>query len=231
MRLLIFSDLHGNQYAWRAFLRCIDGLDYDRAVFLGDFFGYYYGQEEIFRGLAEFPRLLWLKGNHELLFERLLQGKEPLDRLTERYGSSYSLRRDDAAWMEKELSGLPFSLTLEEDGRRILFWHGTPQDPAEGRLYPRDNWEPAMCQDFDVVICGHTHFRMERISDGKLWLNAGSLGQPRDGNHSGFLLLDTLTGAYQYRDVFYDKAPLYREIAAHDPELTKLKEILGRERE
>jgi predicted phosphodiesterase len=34
----------------------------------------------------------------------------------------------------------------------------------------------------DVVFCGHTHFPMIRKVDSKLFVNPGSVGQPRDGD-------------------------------------------------
>ena len=47
MRLIIFSDLHGNSYALDAFLSQIKEEPYDYLVFCGDIFGYYYDQHEI----------------------------------------------------------------------------------------------------------------------------------------------------------------------------------------
>ena len=123
-----------------------------------------------------------------------------------------------------------FSYSVRANGKNILFCHGTPEDPEAGRLYPKDPWSPRLCGEYDVVICGHTHFRMVREGDGELWINAGSLGQPRDGSHSGVLLFDSENSQYEFIDVFYDKKPLLEEIDRNDPNLEKLKEILSRER-
>jgi hypothetical protein len=71
---------------------------------------------------------------------------------------------------------------------------------------------------------------MVREGEGRIWLNAGSLGQPRDGNPSGALLFDSESRAYEYLDIHYDKAPLFQEIKERDPGLDKLREILERER-
>ena len=231
MRLLIFSDLHGNQYVWRAFAERLREIRYDRLVFLGDIFGYYYGQKELLEALSLRQDLIWLRGNHDQFFLDLLAGKREEETLIPRYGSTYhAARRTCASAAEKLLASRDFSLSLELDGRRILFCHGTPEDPEAGRLYPKDPWTPELCGGYDTVICGHTHFRMVREGGGKLWLNAGSLGQPRDGNPSGALLFDTASGAFAYLDIRYDKTPLFREIEERDPELDKLKEILERER-
>lgn len=230
MRFLIFSDLHGNQYAWRAFLKKLPEVAFDRLVFLGDVFGYYYGQDELLRELSRREDMIWLRGNHDQFFLDLLHGKREADTLIPRYGSTYRSAAAECAWAEELLASKEFSLGLESEGKRILFCHGMPEDPGAGRLYPKDPWAPELCGGYDVVICGHTHFRMVREGAGKLWLNAGSLGQPRDGNPGGALLFDSASGAFEYLDIFYDKTPLFREIEARDPELDKLREILERER-
>lgn len=229
MRLLICSDIHGNQYAWRAFLTQIDGIEYEQMVFLGDIFGYYYGQTEVIEGLSRIKGLIWLRGNHDQYFLDLVSGKADGRALAERYGSTYQRARDMSEWAEK-IASLPFSYPLKVDGLSILFCHGIPGDPANGRCYPRDPWIPSDCGQYDVVICGHTHFRMARQGGGRQWLNAGSLGQPRDGNASGALLFDTKTREYEYIEVSYDKTALFREIQERDPDMEKLTEILKRKR-
>ena len=44
----------------------------------------------------------------------------------------------------------------------------------------------------DVLISGHTHLiSFKKFYSGKLWLNPGSVGQPRDGNNkASYLVLD-----------------------------------------
>ncbi len=231
MRFLIFSDLHGNQYAWNAFQQTLAETAYDRLVFLGDIFGYYYGQRELLDALAKIKDLIWLRGNHDQFLLDLLHARADADHLVSRYGSTYLTAAAAPGRAESLLKDKPFSCEIDADGRRILFCHGTPDDPEAGRLYPKDKWMPELCGAYDVVICGHTHFRMVREGGGKLWFNAGSLGQPRDGNHPGALLFDSGTGTHEYMDVLYDKTELLREIGEKDPELEKLKEILAREKD
>ena len=231
MRLLIFSDIHGNQYAWRAFLQKIEHMQYDVMAFLGDIFGYYYAQDEIITGLCLVEDLIWLKGNHDQLFLDLLDGKEDLNVLTEHYGHTYEQAYSSGNWMREIIALRPTSYELVADEHRILFCHGTPSNPLHGRCYPRDMWGPSDCGPYDIVFCGHTHFRMVRQSNNKLWINVGSLGQPRDGNRSGALLFESNTCEFEYVDITYDKAPLFEEIQQKDPYLPKLKDILKRERE
>lgn len=231
MRLVIFSDVHGNQYAWRAFLRRLECIQYDAIVFLGDIFGYYYAQKEIVEGLCAIKNLIWLKGNHDQLFLDLLDGKADLSFLTVHYGQTYQQNCFEKTWVKKRIASLPSSYELRLDRGNFFFCHGTPSDPLNGRCYPKDEWNALKCGPYDVVFCGHTHFRMVKQGAGKLWINVGSLGQPRDGSKSGALLFDTDTYEFQYIDVTYDKIPLFLEIQQKDPCLPKLREILERERE
>lgn len=63
----------------------------------------------------------------------------------------------------------------------VLFCHATPRD--ENEIFTRNTAEDALEPIFrqagaDVVICGHTHMRFERIVAGVRVVNAGSVGMP-----------------------------------------------------
>lgn len=48
MKLLIFSDIHGNNHAFDAFVKSLSTQNKQyELLFLGDFIGYYYGANEI----------------------------------------------------------------------------------------------------------------------------------------------------------------------------------------
>jgi predicted phosphodiesterase len=68
---------------------------------------------------------------------------------------------------------------------RILFCHATPWSD-EAVLEPDD--EPDL--DADVVICGHTHVQEDSRRGRVRWVDAGSVGLPRDELSSGWALLD-----------------------------------------
>ena len=42
VKLLVFSDIHGNTLALESFLKELPSFLYDKIIFLGDIFGYYY---------------------------------------------------------------------------------------------------------------------------------------------------------------------------------------------
>ncbi len=121
---------------------------------------------------------------------------------------------------------------IRERGCKIGIFHGTPQDTLEGRLYPRDLIkEPQAYQQYDIVILGHTHCRMERFVGDTLVVNSGSLGQPRDGSGYGYAVIDTSDKTVRFENVTLDTTALYRQIDRYDPELKKLKSVLERRKE
>ena len=47
MKIIFFSDVHGNRYAVEQFFKDIKNIPYDRLIFGGDVFGYYYEADKI----------------------------------------------------------------------------------------------------------------------------------------------------------------------------------------
>lgn len=68
MKIAICSDIHGNQYALNNFFKDIETQKIDKVLFLGDVFGYYYGQKECLQKLMECNKVYCIKGNHDQYF-------------------------------------------------------------------------------------------------------------------------------------------------------------------
>ena len=88
MKIVFFSDIHGNQYAYQSLLDDMKPLQPDLVVFGGDIFGYYYGQEEIINDIRK-RGYICLLGNHDKMFLDYLEGTVNSDYLIGRYGNSY----------------------------------------------------------------------------------------------------------------------------------------------
>lgn len=233
MRFVVFSDLHGNSDALDVFLNKIQQDSYDRLVFCGDIFGYYYNQHEIIERLDRLEDLIWLKGNHDEYFVQLFHGEKQEDDFIEKYGHSYSdlNRRFSKSECEK-IEKLKSECVIIDQNCKIGIFHGTPQDSLEGRLYPRDLIEdPQIYQQYDIVILGHTHCRMDRSVGDTLVVNSGSLGQPRDGSGFGYAVINTAEKTVQFENITLNTTALYGQIDRYDPELIKLKSVLERRKE
>lgn len=206
-RIAVLSDIHGNLEAFKAVLADLDGQNAAQIVNLGDTVGY--GPEpDACVKLARERGILSILGNHEHgLLEAQARGwfnpqaRKALDR-------TRALLSDDALMYFRTLAR-----TCEVAG--ALFVHGCPPGLVSKYLYELD--DDALREAFGLYanrLCfaGHTH-ELERISlfgqgaggrlerkelgKGSLSLdpaarhiiNAGAVGQPRDGNNKAKYLL------------------------------------------
>lgn len=233
MKILAFSDLHGNIYALNKFIEVLPAYEVDMLLFCGDIFGYYYKQKQIIERLDSLKNLIWLRGNHDQYFLDANENMSLTKELISRYGHSYDLKKN--VLNEEYVNRIKMTKKIFEmdiQGYRIGAFHGTPQDALEGRLYPNDQIaDERSYEKYNLVILGHTHFKMIRYVGNTLVVNPGSLGQPRDGKGYGFAIIDTDTNTAKFHNVKFEQEILYQEIEQYDPKLKKLKEVLERENE
>jgi predicted phosphodiesterase len=227
MRLAILSDIHGNLEALRAVLDDLAGRTADHVVSLGDNIGYGADPEEVVQTLArlEIPSVL---GNHELaaVQPEFLEWFNPSARrsllLTMQLMSTETL---------KSLEGLPRSLEL----RGCHFAHGFPPESPTRYLFQASEAELQRAFSLisgDPCFVGHTH-TLERIefdgsevrrrplgegstelpSERRHIVNAGSVGQPRDGdNRAKYVVWETESRMLEIRCLDYDIATAARKI-------------------
>jgi putative phosphoesterase len=177
MRVALISDLHSNLAALRAVLRDLPRVE--RVVCVGDLVGYCAEPNEVIR-LVRRKKIEGVGGDHDHAAVT---------------GNPWGLNRvaaEVALWTHRRLTGegleylkaLPERLETELGGRRLLVVHGSPRDPLGGRVPPestsRELAEAVGDAEADVIVFGHTHQPMKRMIFGKLLVNPGSVGQPRD---------------------------------------------------
>lgn len=239
MKLVIFSDIHGNQYAFREFVKDLEQMedtDYDMVIFCGDILGYYYGQTEIVTGMKRLTtdlqnrgkKFVAVRGNHDEFGLQIRRLERMPEEFWEKYGHSYG--QTDSVVLDY-VEELPIKRQLVIDDKKVCVVHGTPLDELDGRQYPKDEVPEDVSlayQDYDLVIGGHTHFRMDRFEGGTRIINPGSLGQQRDGLGFGYAILDTQTGGLEYKTIVFDINELEQECIMHDPDNEKLRTILHR---
>lgn len=97
----------------------------------------------------------------------------------------------------KWLANLPGILDIEPvPGNRVMICHGWPHD-NEGRIYPDITSDRLRFLTRDnvprVLVAGHTHVPFVKRLDGCLVVNAGSAGQPVDGDQRPSYCLLNLT--------------------------------------
>lgn len=231
MKILFFSDIHGNGYTFKILLEYISANTVDKVIFCGDVFGYYYDQNYILKSLMERPDIQCLMGNHDRYFLDLLKGQIDKEQLVQRYGSSYNSCSEKVTPDQIEfICAFSHSTFFETDNCRVAVYHGSPSEPLEGRIYPDTELDSLSdIPDCDIIVCGHTHHKMVRKMDNIWFLNPGSLGQQRDGQGCSFAILNTDIFTWSYEIVVYDRQRLAMDIEHNDPGNDSLKEVLFRQ--
>ena len=220
MKIIFFSDAHGNLYAIRQFFEDIKNISYDQLIFGGDVFGYYYEADAILSIFRE-KNVHCLLGNHDRMFLDLLEGTRAEQELVNRYGNSY---RGISSKISKDNIKFLYSLSdryeLETDGLRLVFVHGTLIDELNGRIYPDTVIKNfADYKEISVVFSGHTHHKMIRkLPNGCTIINPGSIGQQRDGKGCSYVIFDTNQFLYEIRIVYYDLNQLIKDIMLMEKE-------------
>ncbi len=229
MRTAIVSDIHGNLEAFSSVLDDIQSQRADRIVALGDNIGYGADSEKVVQLLiaGQIPSVL---GNHEMavLDDRVLKWHTG----------------DVRKAIEIAAAGLSTSswrylrecrTSISDSG--CFFVHGFPPDSF--RLYLHQVGEDQLQQAFtemkdDLCFVGHTHqlrllyYEKNRImlqpmdqavlpipKNRKYFVNAGSVGQPRDGDaRAKYVIWDSRACRIEVRAVEYEAAAAARKIIA-----------------
>ncbi len=200
MRLAILSDIHGNLEALEVVLADAKVRGYDRLLCLGDVVGYGADPEACVQRIRE---VVWktygqdavVMGNHDLATANRIDGEfNPAAREAVRWTHKH-VSTDTLTW----LAGLPMTLETSE----VFLAHASPYKPEEWTYvttYDEVN-DAFTAFHKKIAFIGHSHVpfmvytdkaytRIERENQTKTRLqpefrylvNAGSVGQPRDGD-------------------------------------------------
>ena len=211
MKTAVFSDIHGNVYALEAMLCQLEGAGVGQFIFCGDIMGYFPWQEEAMEYFLQLPNLYAVLGNHDSYYIGTARDSKERMGYADRYGKSY--QKELGSRKKSYIEGLPLSIELCQEGKRILVVHGSLGNPLEGRVYPDTEVEEPAYTQYDIVISGHTHYQMCRKIKDTVLLNPGSLGQPRDDKGYSYCLMDVEKGEYIFRTVSVDSQKIIARLA------------------
>jgi len=213
MRIGIIADPHSNLAAFQAVLKHMPKVD--DIICAGDLVGYGAEPNEV-TDLARRKDIRTVLGNHDYgAISRDVAGFNP-------FAARAVLWTADNLSEEKVkyLRGLREELTLTYGSRRIYVVHGSPRDPLFEYVFPdlpnRELLGLMRKVDADVIVLGHTHVPMQRVIQGKLILNPGGVGQPRDRDPRASYMLLTLDDEISVRHerVEYDIEETAKKIEA-----------------
>lgn len=188
MRLVILSDIHGNLEALEEVLNELETISYDAIYHTGDLVGYGPNPNEVIYLVKE-RRIKGVRGNYD----------ENVGQDSNSCGCQYidkkqaNLSRQYFEWAKNHTSDehkpflrdLPLNISLNTNGRSLKLFHGSP---IKTNLYM---WEDRPARFFrrigkmassEILIFGHTHKPFCRIVDNYHFINAGSVGRPKDGD-------------------------------------------------
>lgn len=240
MRLAIFSDIHGNLEALDAVLANARERRCTEFACLGDIVGYNANPRECLARIRELACPV-VKGNHDEEAS-LSTSAEHFNELAER---AIQWTRDTLTEQDKEwLRALPLQARVHD----FTIVHATLDSPGQwGYVFNNlDAVASFTYQRTPVCFFGHTHVpavfvrdegvrqqRKEhiRIEPGKKYfINAGSVGQPRDGNwRAAYCIYDLANNLVEMVRVKYDVATAQEKIVkAGLPELLAERITIGR---
>lgn len=179
MRIAVISDIHGNKDALSTFFEDVDKENVDTIICLGDLVGYGPYPNQVISMIRK-KHILCIKGNYD---NSVVDNEYSYIRETTI--NSFSL-----PWTVNELTeenrlflqNLPSTITLNIEGKNLLFVHGSPNKINEYLLKDSENtFEVMNSINEDVLFCAHTHLPHIKKFNNKLYINCGSIGKPKIG--------------------------------------------------
>ena len=240
MRFAIISDIHANLEALEAVLKDARERKCTHFVCLGDVVGYNASPRECVKRIRELDCPV-VKGNHDEQAS-LPAPSSDFNELAERAikWTRDNLTDDDKKWLR--------DLPLQRRVHDFTIVHATLDTPGQWS-YVFNKLDAAASftyQRTNVCFFGHTHVPMVFIRDQgvrreriehirieparKYFIDAGSVGQPRDGNwRAAYCIYDVENNLVELLRVKYDLATVQRKIAeAGLPRLLAERLAIGR---
>jgi putative phosphoesterase len=188
MKIAVFGDIHGNIDALKAAHEAATALKPDKIYHLGDLGGYAPFVNEVVAFLVEHG-IEGVQGNYD---EAVANDREHCGCKSEEPVQEEMAHRS-FAWTKAHVSAtskaymknLPGEIKFTAEGKKVWLFHATPK---KNNLYWYEDrpekffHEMAEKGDADVMIYGHIHKPYRKDIDGKVFINAGSVGKPKDGD-------------------------------------------------
>lgn len=224
MRYAVLSDIHGNLEALQAVLRECSLAQAQALLCAGDIVGYGANPKECLAVVRQF-KVITVAGNHDwavggrLDFSHFTDDGRAAVEWTRRH-----ISMEDIAYLNAR--------ELVVKNKDCILVHASLDDPQQFKYLTNVSKATSSLTLMDVPVCfiGHTHVPGVYVqADGKSYhldnstiemqpgykyiVNAGSVGQPRDGNPmASFCIYDTQLQIIELRRVPYDVHEAQRRI-------------------
>jgi putative phosphoesterase len=199
MKIAVFGDIHGNIEALQTAYQAAVAAQVEKIYHLGDLGGYAPFVNEVVDFLIE-HRIEGVQGNYDetVANDREHCGCKYEDPVQEEMANlSFLWTKQHASKKTKDyLKDLPFTISQNISGKKVLLFHATPK---KNNLYWYEERPEKFFQemagkvDADVMVYGHTHKPYWKDIGGKVFINAGSVGKPKDGDPRSCVTLVDIT--------------------------------------
>jgi putative phosphoesterase len=188
MKFAVFGDIHGNIEALKAAYDAAKTAGAERIYHLGDLGGYSPFVNEVVDFLVR-QHIEGVQGNYDeaVANDREHCGckaEEPLQE--EMAHRSFAWTKAHVLPASKAyMKNLPMELKFTIEDKKIWLFHATPK---KNNLYwfearPEKFFiEMAEKGDAHIMVYGHTHKPYRKDFDNRIFINAGSVGKPKDGD-------------------------------------------------
>jgi len=219
MKVGLVSDVHANLPALEAVLD--DMPPVEAVVCAGDVVGYNPWPAACLDRVRDVADAT-VRGNHDRTVETpsRYRGNRMAEAGLEH--AKAELSADELAW----LRSLPRAASFADGHYLLVHSHPAPER-EDAYVYPEkfgtlDRYLDDLDGDPDGLVLGHTHVQGSRSVDGRLVVNPGSVGQPRDGDpDAAYAVLDTDADTVDLRRVAYDIDRVVEAVSAAElPERT-----------
>jgi putative phosphoesterase len=213
MKIAIFGDIHGNIEALKAAYNEALRIKADKIYHLGDVGGYAPFVNEVVDFLMDHG-IEGVQGNYDeavandrehcgCRYEDPVQAE--MAQLSFEWTKKHASRKS-REYMKKLSSEISFTCGW----RKVRLFHATPK---KNNLYWYEERPEKFFQEMaektnaDILIYGHTHKPYRKDLEGKVFINAGSVGKPKDGDpRACFAVVEAASGpvAADFIRVRYD---------------------------
>jgi putative phosphoesterase len=199
MKIAVFGDIHGNLEALKAAYDATVRAGGKEIYHLGDLGGYAPFVNEVVDFVVEHG-IAGVQGNYDETVgnEREHCGckyEDPVQAEMAALGFEWT-KRQASSKSKEYMRNLPSEISFTVNGKTVIIFHATPK---KNNLYWYEDRpekffrEMAEKVDADILIYGHTHRPYRKDVDGKVFINAGSVGKPKDGDPRACVALLEIT--------------------------------------
>ena len=188
MKIAVFGDIHGNIEALKVAYDAAITTKVDKIYHLGDLGGYAPFVNEVVDFIIE-HKIEGVQGNYDFNVAHDSEHcgckyEDPIQ--AELADMSFEWTKRHSSQKTKDfMKNLPLDLSFSSHGKKVSIFHATPH---KNNLYWYEDrpdkffLEMAEKINADVMIYGHTHKPYRKDVGGKVFINAGSVGKPKDGD-------------------------------------------------